>query len=106
MQEVVMGRRHRRKEVQGTVYLLHFERKYKHAGHYMGWSENLTGRLDAHASGEGSRLMQVLRDAGIGFACVRTWSGTRNDERRLKNRKEAPRLCPVCRLGAAAGLLR
>jgi hypothetical protein len=28
-----------RHNVQGTVYVLHFEPAYKHAQHYVGWTE-------------------------------------------------------------------
>jgi predicted GIY-YIG superfamily endonuclease len=88
----------RRTNVPGTIYLLHFDRKLSHAGHYIGWSEELDGRLAAHKSGLGARLTEVLRERGIGFTCVRLWKGTRADERRLKARKNAARLCPVCKL--------
>lgn len=81
----------------GTVYLLHFDRPYHHARHYMGWTTNLDSRLSSHANGSGARLMEVLRTAGITFTLARTWVGDRNFERTLKNRKCAPRLCPICR---------
>jgi len=80
----------------GTVYLLHFERPYRHARHYMGWTLNLEARLDEHLAGTGARLLEVITAEGIGFMCVRTWPGkTLREEKRLKN---CPRkkLCPVC----------
>ncbi len=40
----------------GTVYLLHFDRPYVHAGHYTGWTTDLPARLAEHASGHGARL--------------------------------------------------
>jgi predicted GIY-YIG superfamily endonuclease len=80
----------------GTVYLLHFDRPYKHARHYLGWASNLDARLQSHANGNGARLMEVLANAGISFTLARTWTGDRNLERSLKNRKCAPRLCPIC----------
>jgi predicted GIY-YIG superfamily endonuclease len=83
----------------GTVYLLHFSEAYKHARHYVGFTTNLQTRLDEHASGQGARLLQVIVEAGLSFNLARTWRGTRKDERRIKNRKEAPRLCPLCRAG-------
>ena len=54
------------------VYLIHFNQAYRHAGHYVGSTDDLDGRLDAHRSGQGPRLLQVVTDAGIGFECVRT----------------------------------
>ena len=38
----------------GVIYLLHFERSYRHARHYLGYSDNLAARLDAHRAGQGS----------------------------------------------------
>jgi hypothetical protein len=81
----------------GVVYLLHFHRPYKHARHYLGFSEHLGKRLAAHRLGNGARLMEVIAGAGIGWTLARTWVGDRALERRLKARKESPRLCPICR---------
>ena len=33
----------------GTVYLLHFDRPYRHARHYVGWTVDLPGRMSEHA---------------------------------------------------------
>lgn len=79
-------------------YLLHFATPYKHAKHYLGYAELISARIEHHRAGSGARLMEVIREAGIEFAVVRIWkNGTRKDERALKNRKNAPKLCPVCR---------
>jgi hypothetical protein len=83
--------------VTGTVYLIHFDRPYKHARHYLGWSADPARRWDRHTAGAGSRLMAVIGEAGIGWRVTRVWVGSRAFERRLKQRKESPRLCPVCR---------
>ena len=79
-----------------TVYLIHFNRAYRHAKHYLGYSENLDKRICDHLAGMGARLMEVITEAKIEWKVVRTWKGDRKLERRLKNRKEAPALCPVC----------
>ena len=81
----------------GVVYLIHFDRPYKHARHYLGYTEDLPKRLSLHKCGLGARLMEVVRNAGIDWVVARTWPGDRTLERRLKNRKESPRLCPICR---------
>lgn len=82
------------------VYLLHFEKAYKHANHYIGFAENqgtLERRLEHHRRGTGSRLMAAVSIAGIGFVLARTWEdGDRNFERRLKNLKNSRGLCPIC----------
>jgi len=82
----------------GTVYLLHFEPKYKHAQHYLGYTEQEVGtRLQDHQHGNGARLTQVASDAGVKLWVVRTWTDkTRDDERRLKRHNNEPRFCPIC----------
>jgi predicted GIY-YIG superfamily endonuclease len=80
------------------VYLLCFSRKYRHARHYLGCTQDLPARLREHRKGRGARLTQVILAAGINFRLTRVWSGGRSLERRLKNQKNAPRLCPACNL--------
>ena len=80
----------------GTVYLLHFDRPYRHARHYLGWAADLDSRLTEHAAGTGARLPAVVRTAGIGWTLARTWTGTRARERQLKRQGGAARRCPLC----------
>jgi|SRR6185312_1987290 len=80
----------------GTVYLLHFERRYKHAGHYIGWTTDLDARLAQHRDGHGARLLAVITAAGIGWTLARTWTGTRARERSIKKQGGAARCCPEC----------
>jgi predicted GIY-YIG superfamily endonuclease len=80
----------------GTVYLLHLDPPLKHARHYTGWTSDLDQRLEAHRAGRGARLLEVVKEAGGTFRLARTWAGTRNLERAIKDRKEAPKLCPEC----------
>lgn len=83
------------------VYLIHFEKPFRHARHYIGFVEharNLNRRLEHHRAGRGSRLLRAVAQAGISFEIVRIWAeGDRSFERKLKNRKEAPTFCPVCK---------
>jgi predicted GIY-YIG superfamily endonuclease len=81
------------------VYLLHFDVRYRHAGHYTGFCEDsrLEERLAEHRSGRGARLLEVVTAAGITFTLARTWDGDRKKERRLKKRGGASRHCPICR---------
>lgn len=81
----------------GTVYLIHFDRPLAHARHYLGYTDNLIERLERHRQGNGARLMQVIKELGISWRLARTWDGERALERRLKNQKNGPRLCPICR---------
>lgn len=80
-----------------TVYLLHFDRPYRHARHYLGYADDLHARLVQHRKGAGARLIQVIVQAGIDWRLARTWEGgDRTLERRLKKQKNSPRLCPNC----------
>ena len=67
-----------------------------HARHYLGWASDLAGRLEAHRDGRGARLMEVVKERGITWHLSRTWEGTRDRERAIKDRAESPRLCPDC----------
>jgi predicted GIY-YIG superfamily endonuclease len=81
----------------GTVYLLHFDQRYEHAGHYTGWAEDLDRRQAQHQAGGGARLIEVITQAGISFRLARVWPGvTRARERQLKNQGGASRRCPIC----------
>ena len=89
--------------MSGTVYLIHFETPLGdlsnprgQARHYLGYTTDLEQRLRAHRSGNGSRLMEVVAERGIGWTLARTWRGDRGLERRLKRRHNSPKLCPVC----------
>lgn len=83
--------------VIGTIYLLHFSSPVRHARHYLGWTQDLDRRVEDHRSGQGSPLVAAAVAAGAEVTVARTWTGVdRNFERRLKNRKEGPALCPVC----------
>lgn len=82
--------------MSGTVYLLHFDRPYRHARHYLGWADDLPRRLARHKRGQGARLLEVLKQEGIGWTLARTWPGDRARERQLKNRHCSPRMCPMC----------
>ena len=90
----------RQENVVGDCYLLHFSRPISETHtcqHYLGWSEDLGKRLAAHKAGKGSNLTAVAKRLGITYRVVRVWEGvTRDFERKLKNRKNAPGLCPVC----------
>lgn len=88
----------------GTVYLLHFDRPYKHAQHYLGWAADLDTRLAAHRAGNGARLITVIAAAGISWQLARTWPGaTEGHEKALEDLNSRKRLCPVCTPGTRSG---
>lgn len=83
-----------------SVYLLHFWQPIapgKHTcQHYVGTADDVAKRIEEHRAGRGARLTQVAAERGIEFSLVRLWDGGRAEERRIKNRKNAPKLCPIC----------
>ena len=87
-----------------VVYLLHFAEPYKHARHYVGYSEQLSKRLAHHQHGTGARLMAAVAEAGIAYQVARVWKGAdRTFERRIHNRKHSAQLCPLCAGDSALG---
>jgi predicted GIY-YIG superfamily endonuclease len=40
-----------------TVYLIHFERPFRHSAHYLGYTNTLIARIAQHRAGQGARLM-------------------------------------------------
>ncbi len=80
------------------IYLLHFTQPYRHAQHYLGFTEDLDRRLQQHRSGRGSPLVAAAINAGTHFELAATWTGDRREERRLHRYKNSgARLCPICR---------
>ena len=94
-----------------SCYLLHFSKPYigkkrnpnarrvQVVGHYLGYAKrDPYARIEQHQKGCGARLTQVAVQSGIELIVAQIWmSGTRRDERKLKNRKNAKKLCPFCR---------
>jgi hypothetical protein len=89
----------------GLIYLLHFDRSYHHARHYLGYTDDLEARLAAHRAGRGSLLVAAAIRDGIDFQLAATWPGDRAVERRMHRYRNSPRrLCPICREQPSAGL--
>jgi predicted GIY-YIG superfamily endonuclease len=95
-----------------VCYLLHFDRPLGNphnpramAQHYLGHADRLDRRALEHLTGRGAKITQALVARGIGFQIVRTWPGSCSFERKLKNRKNARKLCPVCQRQPPAGQL-
>src|SRR5688572_1296501 len=85
----------------GTAYLLCFEPRYKHAGHYLGWAKHGSGqqRIAWHIRGNsGAKLVEAAVRAGCKIFVGRTWAGVDRDfERKLHNRRDGARMCYRCK---------
>jgi predicted GIY-YIG superfamily endonuclease len=89
----------------GVTYLIHFDRPYYHARHYVGTTQDLDARLDLHRRGDGARLLDAVNQAGIGWSVARTWTDgmdtyqeRRAFELRIKRQKKTRLFCPSCAL--------
>jgi hypothetical protein len=86
------------------LYLLHFEPRYQHAQHYLGYAANIARRLAEHKAGRAcsSPLIRAALSAGCTVALARIWpEGTRSLERQLKRQGGLSRHCPTCRESGA-----
>jgi predicted GIY-YIG superfamily endonuclease len=83
--------------VVGTVYLLHFTRPYRHAGHYVGFTTDLARRLRQHRAGVTSPLVRCAVAEGIGLIVARTWDFTTVAfETWLHSSGHKRLICPIC----------
>jgi len=81
----------------GCIYLIHFDKPYKGAGHYLGYASDFEKRMARHRAGRGSNLIKVIQDAGIGWQVVRKWENVGPQaEAELKRFHNNKRLCPLC----------
>lgn len=82
-----------------TVYLLHFDKPYKHARHYLGFTRNKDAltRFAEHGTAKGARLTRVAVENGVKLTLAAVWPGApRSFERKLKNRADVAKWCPCC----------
>jgi predicted GIY-YIG superfamily endonuclease len=89
------------------VYLIHMDSPVlrAHAQHYIGWSTDVFERLFQHRRNRALASWKCATSAASGYKIARVWKGqNRSFERKLKNRKNARRLCPVCSGQAARKL--
>jgi predicted GIY-YIG superfamily endonuclease len=80
----------------GTVYLLHFDRPYHHARHYIGFTRDLGRRIARHRDGRGSPLIEAASNAGIEFTVARVWHNVTGRFERRVHHMMAKLLCPLC----------
>jgi len=88
----------------GEVYIIHFCTPWHTSDgrtleHYVGFSKKLTKRLAHHRSGSGANFLREAIKRGIEFRLVVRFSGTKRDERRLKETGHIKKYCPCCNPG-------
>lgn len=84
-----------------TIYLLHFDRPFGHARHYLGYTgRELDARITDHREGRGSALVRAVLASGIDFHVALSFKlpldRARSVERLLKNGGTMSRICPHC----------
>lgn len=88
------------------LYLLHFAPGYRHARHYLGYSDDVARRFREHvtSSPKSSPLVRAALGAGSVVVLARVWpGGDRKLERRLKKHNGLGAHCPLCRGDAVVG---
>lgn len=81
------------------LYLLHFDPKFRHAQHYLGFTQDgrIEARLAEHCSGKGARIVTAAFEAKCKVFLVRTWPEYgRTHERAFKRASHLKGLCPMC----------
>lgn len=79
------------------IYILHFDKPYYHAKHYIGFSDDPSLRFKRHLSRTEQPLLKAVVNAGIGITMkIIDPKGDRNRERQLKKQKNSKRFCPIC----------
>ena len=112
-----------------TVTILHLNQPLAHAQHYIGFTDDLIGRIIEHKEtrwkplpqpattadgrivtgtkhGHGATFMGAVNFHQIQFRLARTWDEVdRSFERRLHNYKNSKFLCPICNPKNALNLM-
>ncbi len=84
-----------------TVYVLHFDPPYRHAGHYIGYTPDETAerRVREHTEclAAGSPLVKAAVAAGCKVTLAHEFLGAGRDvERWLKTRRDTAKWCSCC----------
>lgn len=83
-----------------AVYVLHFDPPFRHAEHYIGFTEHpdVATRIHEHLKTKGgSPLVRAAVAAGCRIEIAHVFVGAdRKFERRIKNRADVSRWCRLC----------
>lgn len=85
-------------KTKGFVYIIHLARPLAGSKnrHYVGFSTQVEKRLWHHRNGTGSHFLREANRQGIAYTLCVIFTGTKKDERSLKNCKNTARYCPCC----------
>jgi len=87
-------------------YILHFDRPFHHAKHYVGSADNVTERVAKHQSDQCDvKILIAAKAQGIGFTLAKTMRNSRKGranktkEYRIKASGGVGKqgLCPICK---------
>lgn len=83
------------------LYIIHFNRQFKHARHYVGIAKDPNKRLRKHLSGHGAMLLKAVIAAGIKVRIniigeFKGYSAAHLAESALKKRHNTKHYCPIC----------
>jgi len=79
------------------LYLIHFEQRVAHAGHYLGCTDDLKNRLHEHGNTyRGAALMQECRRRGIAWTLAAVWRHGHDKEHKTKQVGGLSKYCPIC----------
>lgn len=85
-------------KTKGYVYIIHLARPLagSKSRHYVGFSTQPDKRLWHHRHSTGSNFLREANRQGIPYALVVLQTGTKRDERRIKNTHNTSKYCPCC----------
>jgi hypothetical protein len=87
------------KEKIGDVYVIHFDKKYYHCLHYIGFTQiGINNRLYLHKTNRGAALLKAVNRAGIDYKITLCFKNVpQSFEFKLKRQKKASNICPLCK---------
>ena len=83
------------------LYIIHFNRSFHHARHYIGIAQDAKKRLKRHKAGDGSRLVRavIYTDIKIRMNVIgefEDFSTAHQAEKVLKKKHSTKKYCPIC----------
>ncbi|MBD3387428.1 MAG: hypothetical protein GF414_00605 [Candidatus Altiarchaeales archaeon] len=92
------------KDAGGYVYVIHLNRPFRHAKHYIGYTTDIVRRMTHHSLGhrDSSHFMKAVCRAGIRWSVtmVQSFEDAKEAvcfEKKLKRDKRSSLHCPLCK---------